>query len=68
MNKFAERLKELRIEKGLSQNQLSKLTKISPRAIGMWESRQRTPNIEAIITLARFFGVTTDYIIGVSDY
>lgn len=54
MNKFVERLKGLRVEKGLSQNQLAKLTKISPRAIGMWENKQRTPNIEAIISLALF--------------
>lgn len=67
-NKFAERLKELRLERGLSQNQLAKLTKISPRAIGMWESKQRTPNIEAILTLTLFFGVTSDYLIGVTDY
>ena len=68
MNKFAERLRELRIERGLSQNQLAKSTKISPRAIGMWESKQRTPNIEAIITLAVFFGVTSDYLIGITDF
>lgn len=68
INKFADRLKELRLEKGLSQNQLAKETKISPRAIGMWESKQRTPNIEAIITLAIFFGVTSDFLIGLSDY
>ena len=67
-NKFAERLKELREEKGLSQNKLSKLTNISPRAIGMWESRQRTPNVEAVYTLAVFFKVTSDYLIGLMDY
>ncbi|MBO5022390.1 MAG: helix-turn-helix transcriptional regulator [Clostridia bacterium] len=68
MNKFAERLKELRIEKGLSQAQLAKATGISVRAIGMWEGKQRTPNIEAIILLAKFFEVTSDYLIGMSDY
>lgn len=64
-NKFAERLKDLREEKKLSQNQLAKLTGISQRAIGMWENKQRTPNIEAIITLAEFFNVTAGYIIGI---
>ena len=63
-NKFAERLKELRTEKGLSHIQLAKLTGISARAIGMWESKNRTPNIEAIIVLSDFFNVSADYIIG----
>lgn len=67
-NKFAERLKELREERGYSQNQLAKQTKISQRAIGTWESKERTPNIEAIITLAIFFDVSADYLIGLSEY
>lgn len=67
MNKFAERLKELRLEKGLSQAQLSKATGISQVAITYWENQQRVPNANAIIILARYFGVSTDYLLGEED-
>ncbi|MCX4384478.1 MAG: helix-turn-helix transcriptional regulator [Clostridia bacterium] len=67
MKKFAERLKELRTEKNLTQMQLSKETGLSAGAIGFWETEKRIPNAMAIIALAKFFGVTTDYLLGVTD-
>ena len=63
-----ERLKELRIEKELSQAQLAKATGFSQSSIGYWETGQRVPNATAVITLARFFDVTTDYLLGEQDY
>lgn len=68
MEKFAERLKELRNEKGLSQAQLAKATGLSRTALVYWETEQRVPNAKAIVILAKFFGVTTDYLLGVEDY
>lgn len=65
MKKFAERLKELRNERELSQTQLAKSTGLSHTAIVYWENEQRIPNAKAIITLAKFFDVTTDYLLGV---
>ena len=67
MEKFPERLKELRIEKGLSQEQLSKATGLSRSVIGYWESGKKHPTSPAIIALAKYFGVTTDYLLGVTD-
>ncbi|MCI8487524.1 MAG: helix-turn-helix transcriptional regulator [Clostridia bacterium] len=67
MEKFIERLKELRMEKELSQMELAKLTGLSRSAIGFYESGQREPGAKAIITLARFFNVSTDYLLGVAD-
>ena len=67
MEKFAERLKELRLEKGLSQAQLSKATGISQNAITYWENLQRITNAKAIIILARYFEVSTDYLLGEED-
>ena len=66
---FAERLKELRLEKGLSQADLSKELngKITASAIGHWENRKRIPNFDAVILLAQYFGVTTDYLAGLED-
>lgn len=63
-----ERLKELRMEKELSQLQLAKATGFSQSAITYWETGQRIPNAKAIITLAHFFEVSTDYLLGEKDY
>ena len=67
MKKFAERLKELRKDKELSQAQLAKATGLSQTSIVYWETEQRVPNANAIIVLAKFFDVTTDYLLGVED-
>lgn len=67
MKKFAERLKELRTDRGLSIRELAKLVNLSFSAIAHWENEKRTPNAEAVVILAKFFEVTTDYLLGVSD-
>lgn len=67
MDKFIERLKELRAEKKLTQSQLSKETGLSQSAIALWENGQRIPNALAIITLCKYFQVSSDFLLGVSD-
>lgn len=66
---FAERLKELREEHGLSQSQLSRELggKITQVAITLWENKKRTPSLDYVIILAQYFGVTLDYIAGLED-
>lgn len=68
MKKFTERLKALRIKKGLSQRDLAKIIDYSQSIIVHWENDRRVPNINAIIELAKFFGVTADYLLGAKDY
>lgn len=67
MKKFSERLKELRIEKGLSQRDLAKATDLSQSAIVHWENNRRVPNAEAIIVLSQYFKVSADYLLGIED-
>lgn len=67
MNKFAERLKELRLEKGLNISGLGKEVGINYTNLIRWESGERQPSIDAVIILAKYFDVTTDYILGVVD-
>ena len=62
--KYSERIKELRISKNLSQMQLSIKTGLSQSAIAKWELGKTEPTASAIITLAKFFNETTDYILG----
>lgn len=67
MDKFIERLKELRDDKGISQQALAKETGISKSAIAFWELGQRIPNAQAVIILAKYFNVSTDYLLGMTD-
>ena len=64
---FKDRLKELRSNVNLSQMQLSVQTGISQSAIAKWELGKTEPTASAIITLAKFFNETTDYILGLED-
>lgn len=68
MELFAQRLKELRVEKELSQAALAQAVNLSQSAIKQWENQTRIPNAKAVVVLAKFFGVTTDYLLGVDDY
>ena len=65
--KFGERLKELRMARGMSQMQLARAVGISQSAIAKWELGKTEPTASAIILLAGFFGETTDYLLGVVD-
>ncbi|MBQ8230030.1 MAG: helix-turn-helix transcriptional regulator [Clostridia bacterium] len=67
MNKFIERLKQLRTEKNLSQAQLAKEIDVTQPAIAYWETGKKIPSAQAIITLAQYFGVSTDYLLGLED-
>ena len=64
---FGERLRELRTAKNLSQMQLAESTGISQSAIAKWELHKTEPTASAIVTLAKFFGETSDYLLGLSD-
>lgn len=65
--KFRERIKELRKQRNMSQMDLAVATGISQSAIAKWELGKTEPTATAIITLSRFFGETTDYLLGETD-
>ena len=57
------RLKELRLSKKLSQNQLGKILNVTGQTILNWENELYEPSISKLIELADFFKVTLDYIV-----
>ena len=67
MEKFAERLKELRIEKNLSIHSLAKQVKIGASSICRWENCQADVKGTQLVVLAKYFGVTIDYLMGLED-
>ncbi|MBQ8792568.1 MAG: helix-turn-helix transcriptional regulator [Clostridia bacterium] len=68
MNKFKERLKELRKERGMTRSQLAEELGISEPTISRWENGLRIPTMDSIILLCKYFKVTSDYLIGLSDF
>ena len=68
MNKyFGERLKDLRLEAGLSQFQLAKELDVGKSIISSWELCQNEPKLSNLVTVAKYFKVTTDYLCGLED-
>lgn len=64
MIEFKTRLKELRTEKKLSQQELGLAVNMSKMAVSHWESGHSEPSISQLIILSEFFDVTVDYLIG----
>ena len=67
MSKFKERLKELRIEKGFTQKQISQVLNISEDSIYNWEKGRSEPSITDLINLAILLDVTIDYLVGKTE-
>lgn len=67
MNKFKEKLKELREESKLLQKQLSAELGVSQVTIARWETGNREPDFDILIKIAKYFKVTTDYLLGLED-
>ena len=58
--KIGERIKELRIERNLSQMQLAKVIGVSQKAIDYWERSVNEPKASYVIALVQAFEITFD--------
>jgi len=65
-NKFKDNLKELRLEKNLGQVELAKSLGVSKGVISLWENGLREPGMYSLISLAKFFNVTIDELVGLN--
>lgn len=64
---IGNRIKQLREEKGLSQAELANAIQIAQSSIGNYERELRAPDSETILALAKYFNVTSDYLLGLAD-
>lgn len=64
---FGERLRQLRLEAGLQQKELGEQLGLSNNAIGMMERGNRGTTIEKVVLLTKFFHVSADYLLGITD-
>ena len=60
-------IKELRQEKGLTQAEVAKAINTSQRNIGRWENGENEPTASFIAQLAKYFGCSADYLLGLED-
>lgn len=63
MMTIADRIQSLRKTKGISQEQLADVVGVSRQAVSKWESEQTIPDLDKIVTMSEYFGVTTDYLL-----
>ncbi|NLC77487.1 MAG: helix-turn-helix transcriptional regulator [Clostridia bacterium] len=61
---LGQRLKRLRMQKGMTQEQLAEVIGISRSALSMYELNQREPDLSTLIAIADYFSVSTDYLLG----
>lgn len=61
---IGKRLKELRTSEGLTQQELAKILNVSSMSISFYENEQRKPDSDFIISVSKYFGVSTDYLLG----
>jgi len=63
-NSFGSRLKELRLRKQITQEQLATYLGVSKSAVGMWEGEKREPDLETVLKVADYFEVSVEYLLG----
>ena len=61
---FGQRLKELRIKSGLTQNQLADRIGVTKSVVSYYELHERTPSPEVLVKLASIFHCSTDFLLG----
>ena len=64
---FGKRLRELRREADITQKCLALDLNVSKTTISQWETAVQYPDLEMLATIAKYFDVTTDYLLGLTD-
>ncbi len=67
MEVFQKRIKELRIENGLTQKQLAEKLNITNSTVCDWEKGRSEPDLTTLAKVAKFFTISADYLVGLSD-
>ena len=64
---FGDRLRKLRKNTNLTQEELGKMLGVAKNTISYWESGDSQPSVETIIEIADIFKVSTDYLFGIEN-
>ena len=64
---FGDKVKNLRLSYKLNQVQLAEQLNVSKQTISNWENNNILPSVDMLINIARFFSVSTDYLLELDD-
>ena len=64
---LGEQIKSLRMSKGLNQVEMAKIFGITKQSVSNWENENIMPSVDMLIKIAKFFSVSTDYLLGLSE-
>ncbi len=67
MENFKTRLKNLRIERGISQNALAQSIGLTRAAVNAWEAGKGYPNAYCLAALSKYLNVSADFLLGISS-
>lgn len=65
--KIAEKLVELRTAKGITQDEVAQSLSVSNKTVSKWENGSSAPDLDMLIALSEYYGVTCDHLLGISD-
>lgn len=67
MSSFGKRLKKLRTERGLRQEDIGKIVHVGKSTVSQWENNIHVPDLETVSKIASFLNVSVDYLLGRTD-
>lgn len=65
IRELPEKLKTLRVDQNLSQKEVARRLHVSPSIISAYETGERTPSVEALISLSYLYHCSADYLLGI---
>ncbi len=68
MEKFSKRLKELRIQANYTQQQLAEMLGVRQQSYARYETDAGEPDLDTIVKLCAIFDVSSDYLLGITDF
>ncbi len=65
--KIAEKLVQLRTAKGITQDEVAHNLSVSNKTVSKWENGSSAPDLDMLIALSEYYGVTCDHLLGISE-
>lgn len=64
---FGDKLKELRKNKNMSQEELGEICGVAKQTVSNWENNITQPPFDVVIKISKYFSVSTDYLFGIKQ-
>ncbi len=68
MKLFSDRLKELRVNANFTQQQIAEMLGMKQQSYMRYENNTGEPNLDTVVKLCEIFDVSSDYLLGISDF